>query len=87
MDAPFAATTGARLGALWPATTMTASAKGFNAAIEAESKVAPSGEAPLGAGGQGSSAFSWPMREEAPAERMTAQMRYELLMGTFITSS
>ena len=84
MDAPFAATTGARLGALWPATTMTASAKGFNAAIEAESKVAP---LPSARGGQGSRALSRPMRDEAPAERMTAQMRYELLMGTFITSS
>jgi hypothetical protein len=75
------------LDALWPATTMTASTNGLSAAIAAESKVAPFEDEFSAAGGQGSRAFSWPIREEAPAERTTAQMRYELLMGTFITSS
>jgi hypothetical protein len=68
------------LSALFPATTMTASANGFNARIAADSRVVPTEEVPSAAGGQGSSALSCPMRDEAPAERTTPHILYNLFM-------
>jgi hypothetical protein len=75
IDAPFAATTAARLSTFVPATTTITSVNGLSAAIAAESSVSPLGEAEPGAeGGQGSNALSLPMRLDAPAERITPQI-------------
>src|SRR5579875_2823074 len=60
---------GARLILLRPATTRTAPANGLSAVIAADSSVAD-----FESGGHGSRALSRPMREDAPAARMMAQI-------------